>query len=82
MALMTFVVVTSRCGGAHPFYHVQCAACFVRQDMLKAGCTLAQILRAGQWRSAAFMKYLDEMELEKDLAFELGIHSDTEEWVD
>lgn len=33
--------------------------------MQKDGCSLATILRAGQWRSAAFMKYLDEAELEK-----------------
>ena len=33
--------------------------------MQKDGCNLATILRAGQWRSSAFMKYLDEAELEK-----------------
>ena len=29
------------------------------QDMGKEGCSLAELLRAGQWRSAAFMAYLD-----------------------
>ena len=43
---------------------------------------MAQILQAGQWKSAAFMKYLDEAELEKDVALELGIDSDCEEWID
>ena len=30
------------------------------EDMRQSGSPLADILRAGQWRSAAFMKYLDE----------------------
>ncbi len=30
------------------------------EDMRQSGSSLAEILRAGQWRSAAFMKYLDE----------------------
>ena len=30
------------------------------QDMRKSGCTLAQILLAGQWKSASFLKYLNE----------------------
>ncbi len=52
------------------------------QDMLGDGCALAQILRAGQWRSAAFLRYLDEAGLERDVAFEVTIHSDDEEWID
>ena len=28
--------------------------------MRKSGCTLAQILLAGQWKSISFLKYLDE----------------------
>ena len=35
------------------------------QDMRKCGCTLAEILRAGQWRSAAFTSHLDEAALDK-----------------
>ena len=31
------------------------------EDMRRCGCTLAEILRAGQWRSAAFLRYLDEV---------------------
>jgi hypothetical protein len=31
------------------------------QDMRKSGCKLAEILNAGQWKSAAFLKYLDEV---------------------
>ena len=32
--------------------------CF--QDMRRSDCALAQILAAGQWKSKAFLKYLDE----------------------
>ena len=35
------------------------------QDMRKCGCTLAEILRAGQWKSAAFMTYIDDGALDK-----------------
>ena len=35
------------------------------EDMRKMGCTLAEILKAGQWRSAAFMKYMDEAGIDK-----------------
>ena len=31
------------------------------QDLRKCGCTLAQILDAGQWKSSAFMHYIDEV---------------------
>ena len=34
------------------------------QDMLQGGASLAEILRAGEWRSAAFTTYLDEEILE------------------
>ena len=47
--------------------------------MLRAGATLAIILRAGQWRSAAFLKYLDEAALEKEVAFEIAIQSEGED---
>ena len=50
--------------------------------MLAQGATLAQILRAGQWRSAAFIRYLEEAELTKEVAFEVAVDSDVEEWVD
>ena len=43
---------------------------------------MAEILAAGQWKSAAFMKYINEAELDKDLAFAVAIESDTEEWID
>lgn len=35
------------------------------EDMRKSGCTLAEILRAGQWKSAAFLSYLDEADMDK-----------------
>ena len=51
-------------------------------DMVNSGCTLAQILRAGQWRSAAFMRYMEEAQLEKQVAVSIAIDSDNEEFVD
>ena len=52
------------------------------EDLRKSGCSLAEILRAGQWKSAAFTKYIDEADLEKDVAFAVAVESDDEEWVD
>ena len=52
------------------------------EDMRLSGCTLQEILAAGQWRSSAFIKYLNEAELDKDLAFAVAIESDAEEWID
>ena len=43
------------------------------EDMRKCGCTLAQIMRAGQWKSAAFMTYLNEMEIDKAVASGLSV---------
>ena len=33
--------------------------------MRQSGSSLAQILEAGQWQSAAFMTYMDEVKLQK-----------------
>ena len=48
------------------------------RDMLHAGARLGEILRAGEWRSAAFLTYLDREELECDATLEahLGESSD------
>ena len=35
------------------------------QDLRRAGSALAEILKAGQWKSAAFLRYIDELGLEK-----------------
>ena len=35
------------------------------RDLLESGATLAEILRAGQWKSAAFMRYLNMADIEK-----------------
>jgi hypothetical protein len=32
---------------------------------MEGGATLAQILRAGQWKSAAFLGYLNQADIEK-----------------
>jgi len=34
------------------------------QDMLRSGCTISQIIRAGGWRSAAFVQYLNRRDLD------------------
>ena len=40
------------------------------QDMVDNGSTVAEILRAGQWRSAAFLNYVDLDELERGAVME------------
>ena len=51
--------------------------CF--QDMQKSGATLRQICQAGPWRSSAVFKYLDECELEADVALEAAIHEGSDD---
>ena len=50
------------------------------QDILLRGGTLIEILRAGDWRSAAFLDYLDKHRLERDatMAAHLADSSDEE----
>ena len=49
------------------------------RDLQRAGKTLAEILSAGEWRSCAFMRYLDEHELERDAVVEAHVcESDSE----
>jgi hypothetical protein len=47
--------------------HMACSRVLqlMSEDMRQSGCTLAEILRAGQWRSAAFMAYLDAAGLDR-----------------
>ena len=52
------------------------------QDMRRSGCPLAKILAAGQWKSSAFLRYLDAENLETDSAYEVAIESEAEEWLD
>ena len=52
------------------------------KDLQMSGATLSEILAAGQWRSPAFMRYLDESELEMGVALEAAVLSDDEEWID
>ena len=58
------------------------SASFVLQDMRLSGCPLAAILAAGQWKSSAFTRYIDESNLEKDVAYEIAIESEPDEWID
>ena len=40
------------------------------QDLLARGATLREILEAGGWRSPAFLRYLDLVELEREAVVE------------
>ena len=55
-------------GVTHRFVHIvgfgYTSRVYVLQDLLAQGASLATILRAGQWKSAAFLKYVEEAELE------------------
>ena len=46
--------------GTHDFRRGHC------MDMVKSGAPLAEILRAGEWRSPAFLSYVDLDRLERD----------------
>ena len=49
------------------------------RDLQRSGATLAEILRAGEWRSCAFMAYLEREELERDAVIEAHVaESDSE----
>ena len=52
------------------------------KDLQQAGTPMAEILRAGEWRSRAFVKYLDLPELEQDTALEAAMESDNAEWIE
>jgi hypothetical protein len=51
------------------------------KDLQMSGASLAETLAAGQWRSPAFMKYLDQSELEQGVALEAAVESDDDEWI-
>lgn len=52
------------------------------RDLLQGGATLAEILRAGQWKSAAFLRYLESADIEQGAALEVACDTDEEEWID
>ena len=43
------------------------------RDLQKRGASLYEILTAGEWRSPAFLKYLDTYALERDVVVEAHI---------
>mgnify|MGYP001391707445 FL=1 len=47
-------VPSAKCYGTHDFRRGHA------EDMRKSGCTMAEILAAGQWKSAAFVRYINE----------------------
>ena len=79
---------THDCRRGHAEAGARCASllfhplCSLWQDMRRSGCSLAAILAAGQWKSSAFLRYLDESNLEKEVAFETAIDSEPDEWID
>ena len=50
------------------------------QDLLNGGATLAEILRAGQWKSGAFHRYLETADIEQGAVLEVACDTDEEEW--
>ena len=52
------------------------------EDLRKSGSSLAEILNAGQWQSASFMKYIEEVGLERDVAYLCAISEEEEQFVD
>ena len=48
-------------------------------DMLRNGSTVNEILAAGQWRSPAFLRYLDLEELERDAVVEAHVYDSSSE---
>ena len=48
------------------------------EDLRLGGATLGQILRAGDWRSPAFLQYLDAEQLELDRTVEAH-HADSDD---
>ena len=53
-------------------------------DLQKAKHPLVTICAMGQWKQGAgsVLHYLDQCELEQDIALETAIHSDDEEWIE
>jgi hypothetical protein len=43
------------------------------QDALRAGCTLAQVLQKGGWRSSSFLVYLTRKDVDDRAALELAL---------
>ena len=54
----------------------------VVQDLQKSRAPLAKIRAMGQWSANGMVPYLDECELEQDMALEVAIQSEDEEWID
>ena len=49
------------------------------RDMQARGATLGEILRAGGWRSAGFLAYLDLVELEAEAVLEAHLEADEDD---
>ena len=54
----------------------------IGQDLQQSGAPLAKICQAGPWRSGAMFRYLDECDLEDNVALEAAIHEEDEVWID
>ena len=49
------------------------------RDLQARGHTISQILAAGEWRSAAFMSYLDDKELAAEAVVEAHLDESTDD---
>ena len=49
------------------------------RDLQQSGASLMEILRAGEWRSAAFLAYMDKCELECDATLEAHLNESSDE---
>ena len=49
------------------------------KDLQERGAELAEILAAGDWKSPAFMKYMDVHNLERDVVVEAHLEESSEE---
>ena len=49
------------------------------EDLRLSGAPLIEILRAGEWRSPAFMDYLNHLELERDAVVQAHLEESSSE---
>jgi hypothetical protein len=50
--------------------------------MRACGHPLAEIPAAGQWRGVSFIRYVKEIGLEEEVAYQVAIQSDDEDMID
>jgi hypothetical protein len=73
-ALRVFQQAAALCSAPTPTWHSLRRG--MAGDLLRAGVTLAEVLRAGGWRSAAFLKYIQRRDIDARADAELHLPSD------